>query len=234
MSDSLLENTENLDEPSDTFESDVSERPFQLPEKFWDPETEQIRTEALVKSYVELERKLGSSAAPSIPETPDHYEIQIENEFLTHDSEVNARLHQAGFNQEQAQLVYDLAAERLMPMITEVAAMFEAENEIERLSREFGGPDKWRVVSRQIDSWGRSSLPEHIYNALSTTSDGVLAMHKMMINGEPGLLREGADTNGGPSEQELKEMMRSPDYWRDQDPRAVARVREGFRQLYKD
>ena len=35
-------------------------RPPGVPEKFWDREAGAIRTDALLKSYVELERKLGS------------------------------------------------------------------------------------------------------------------------------------------------------------------------------
>jgi hypothetical protein len=239
MSDSLLGVAVDLDcqaekETPGIPEAMETQRPAEIPEKFWDPATEQVRTDALVKSYIELERKLGSLSDRNVPETSDDYQVEIGNEFLANDPEVNARLHEAGFSQEQAQLVYDLASERLLPMINEVAAVFEADNEVERLVRQFGGSEKWRVVSRQIDAWGRSRLPEHVYNALSTTSDGVLAMHKMMNSGEPGMLREGANTESGPSEQELKELMRNPSYWRDQDAKVVERVREGFRQLYGD
>ncbi len=39
------------------------DRPSGVPEKFWNPETSAIRTEALLKSYLELERKLGSGMA---------------------------------------------------------------------------------------------------------------------------------------------------------------------------
>jgi hypothetical protein len=35
-------------------------RPAHIPEKFWDPETKSIRTEALLQSYGELEKKVGA------------------------------------------------------------------------------------------------------------------------------------------------------------------------------
>ena len=41
------------------------------------------------------------------------------------------RLHEAGFSTAQAQLVYDLAAERLLPLIAEAAGQFEAEGGID-------------------------------------------------------------------------------------------------------
>ena len=42
------------------------ERPEHVPEKFWDPAAGQLRTEALLKSYLELERRLGTGA-PDAP-----------------------------------------------------------------------------------------------------------------------------------------------------------------------
>jgi capsid protein len=91
-------------------------RPAGLPDKFWDEKNGQVRLDALVKSYLELERKLGS-AGRDIPPGPDHYKVEVKSELLSPDPDVNRRLHAAGFSQEQAQLVYDLACDRLMPMI---------------------------------------------------------------------------------------------------------------------
>src|SRR3954465_11008039 len=39
----------------------VPARPADVPEKFWDAAAGTVRTEALLKSYAELERKLGSA-----------------------------------------------------------------------------------------------------------------------------------------------------------------------------
>ncbi len=114
-----------------------------IPEKFRDPRTGALRVEALLKSYLELERATSRRIAPpgddspeedrqrwrralGVPETPDAYEITPAQELCGPDPEVNARLHAAGFTCRQAQLVYDLAAERLLPLIAEAAAEFEA------------------------------------------------------------------------------------------------------------
>jgi len=164
----------------------------------------------------------------------DDYEIAIEGDLITPDPEINARLLDAGFTQDQAQVVYDLAAERLMPMVSEMAAEFEAHNQISRLADHFGGEAKWRETSRQLGQWGKSNFPEEVYAALSSTYEGVLALHNMMTKGEPGLLDGAAATGGGLSESGLREMMNDPRYWRDHDPAIADKVRNGFRSLFPD
>ena len=216
------------------FETEASQRPSDVPEKFWDAERGELRADALVKSYVELERKLGRPAENTPPATPEDYQISVDNELLVSDSEVNKRLHAAGFSQEQAQVVYDLAAERLPPVIAEVASMFEAETQLGHLKKHFGGEERWRETARQIEAWGLSRLPKPVFEALSTTYDGVLAIHRMMSGEEPGLLHQGITADGTPTESQLKEMMRDPRYWRDQNPGFVEKVRAGFRNLYRE
>lgn len=211
-----------------------SRRPPHLPDKFWDERTQQVRIEALIKSYIDLERKLGG-AVQGLPPVPDSYDISVRDDLFAVDPDVNSRLREAGFSSEQAQLVYDLACDRLLPMINELAALFEAESQLERLQEHFGGKDRWREVARQIDAWGRAHLPRRVFEALATTFEGVVTLHRMMTDGdEPGLLRDGGAISAVPTDAELKGMMRDPRYWRDQDPAHVARVREGFRRLYGD
>ncbi len=211
---------------------EIPQRPHDIPEKFWDSERGDMRTEALLKSYIELERKLGSIASLDVPPSPEEYGLELDDPLLQSDPEINARLHAAGFTRQQAQLVYDLATERLTPMIAEVAAVFEADSQIARLVDHFGGAEKWREASRQIAAWGKSSLPSQVFEALATTSEGVLAMHRMMTEREPALVHGGSTASATPSEAELKEWMRDPRYWRDQDASFIDKVRQGFRKLY--
>jgi hypothetical protein len=212
----------------------ISKRPPNLPDKFWDERRGEIRLDALIKSYLDLERKLGG-AQRIVPDRPDDYAISVRDDILTIDPAVNQRLHQAGFSQDQAQLVYDLACDHLLPMIGELAALFEADSQLERLERHFGGRDRWREMARQINAWGRSHLPRRVFETLATTFEGVITMHKMMTGGdEPGLIRENGGLAANPSDADLRTMMRDPRYWRDQDPAYVAKVREGFRRLYQD
>jgi hypothetical protein len=204
-------------------------RPEYLPEKFWDAAKGEARIETLARSYAELERKLGAGAG--VPADPAGYRIETRDDMVMADPEVNALLHQAGFTQAQAQVVYDLAADRLLPLVGEIAAEFEAARQGERLARHFGGEARWRELARQIAAWGRASLPASAFEALSATYEGVLAMHRMMASGEPGLAR--GDAAARPvSEDSLRQKMRDPRYWRDRDPALHAEVAEGFRRLY--
>ncbi len=209
-----------------------SARPDGISEKFWDPDKGEVRTETLIKSYRELERKLGGLDGRGVPETAEDYEIETEDELLAPDPEVNEILHAAGFTQAQAQTVYSLAAERLLPMVNEMAAEFEAQNQIGRLEDHFGGEEKWRETSRQLDQWGKAHFPDEVFSALSTTYEGVLALHNMMAKGEPGLVDAGNAGGGGLSESGLREMMNDPRYWRGQDPAFAARVGNGFKALF--
>jgi len=222
-------------------------RPADIPEKFWDAETGTLRVDALLKSYRELERRLSQRAAPpaadatpedlqrfrqamGIPDTPDGYCINAPHDLCCSDPEVNRRLHAAHFSNAQAQLVYDLAAERLLPLIAEAAAQFEADRQREKLHAHFGGEERFRQVAAQLAAWGRAKLPAPVFEALSSTAEGVLALEQMMRKEEPGLSREAAPPAAA-SEAELRAMMRDPRYWRTREPEFVRRVTEGFRRL---
>ncbi|MBI2234339.1 MAG: hypothetical protein HYU57_05020, partial [Micavibrio aeruginosavorus] len=135
--------TDNLLTPEIETGDEKTMKPDTLPEKFWDEKTGEIRLDELIKSYIALERKLSSlPSAPQIPATPDDYCINCDHGLFVPDTDLNARLHKGGFTQEQVQTVYDLAAERLVPMILEIAGEFRADREVERLAAAFGGPEK--------------------------------------------------------------------------------------------
>lgn len=222
-------------------------RPAEVPQKFWDEAAGQLRVDALLKSYIELERRMAQRVAPpaddatdedrarwrallGIPETPDAYELTPPHAMITPDPDVNRRLHEAGFTPRQAQLVYDLAAERLLPLIAEAAADFEAGKQLERLRAHFGGEERFRRVAGQLSAWGRANLPEEVFTALSATAEGVIALSRMMEAKEPPMARD-AEMERGADEGELRKLMRDPRYWRSREPDFVKRVTDGFRKL---
>lgn len=214
---------------------DVSEvpRPDHIPEKFWNADQGTIRAEELLKSYGELERRFGEGS-PTVPESPDEYELEMPADGISPDEEVNTRLHAAGFSQEQAQLVYDLAHEKLAPLMAQMGSALKSETDISQLEAQFGGKAKWQEASRQIKAWGQSALTAETFNALSASVDGVKTMHRMMKTDEPALIGNRSGVPGGRSEADLKQMMKDPRYWRDQDPGYVEQVRKGFQSLYPD
>src|SRR5919205_4614295 len=101
--DPMTEDSAALAEPA----AEVPQRPAEVPEKFWDAASGTLRTEALLKSYMELERKLGSvgqdegergeAARARLlemlgrPPSAEDYAIRPPHEALAPDPEVNAR-----------------------------------------------------------------------------------------------------------------------------------------------
>ena len=135
----------------------------------------------------------------------------------------------------QAADLWERAGQRdtaILPLIREVAAQYQAEREIERLQAEFGGPEGWRTVSRQILTFARANLPPAAVDGLAASYDGVMALHRMMTAGEPALGRAAGTREGGADEAELRKLMRDPRYWRDRDPALLAKVAAGFERLY--
>lgn len=212
------------------------------------PLSVEMGPEALLRVCRELEARLQAlSAVPGtgsgederrsfdrlrgVPDDPGGYCITCHHPLLASDPDVNARLHRCGFTGEQAQLVYDLAAERVLPILEQMAEEYESECQVARLVHHFGGEDRWREVNRQITAWGRANLSRDVLDALSRTAEGVIALHRMMSNPEPGIGRSsGAGVSA--SEDDVRSLMRDPRYWRDRDPAVVRRVSEGFRRLY--
>lgn len=232
---------------TETPTSVVAGRPSGVPEKFWDAQKKEIRTEALLSSYLALEKKLARMMpAPEtpedkirvlkslgMPETPDDYQVTLSNDLLSVDPEMNARLHGKGFTLEQVQEVYDLASEKLVPLILEIAAEFQAEREIERLVEAFGGPARWQEMARQLQDYGQKALPKAAFDGLACSYDGVMALYKMMQkdSGLPPMRGDLVDA-GAADDASLRKMMQDPRYWRERNPAFIAQVSAGFEKLY--
>jgi hypothetical protein len=225
--------------------------PVPIPEKFRDPQTGAVRTEALLRAYLDLEKRMHAMVrvpgegctdeevcafrrAMGIPDAPDGYAIEVRHEMLASDPEINARLHQAGFTPAQAQLVYDLAHDRVLPTIARLGEEYETRRHLDRLKDHFGGDSRWSEAARQVAAWGRANLPEEVYAALSRSPEGVIAMERMMASGEPAMGRQPGAREEAPDEAELKRMMQDPRYWKTRDPAFIDKVSAGFRRLYGD
>ncbi len=230
-------------------ENPIVKRPADIPEKFWDADAGSLRTETLLKSYIELERKLGTMVpipngddpngrhklqrALGKPETADDYKIDAPHDLITSDPAINAKLHEAGLSSEQAQLVYDLAAEHLVPLVEEANQEAGREHERSQLSAHFGGEQKWQAIAPQIKTWAQANLTDEVYESLGSSSEGVIAIYHMMQAREPNVISEAAIPATKTDERQLSTMMRDPRYWRDRDPTFVAEVTAGFKRLYE-
>lgn len=212
-----------------------------VPDKFKNPKTGCINIEDLLKAYLALEKKVGnrqkllpSSPNGTMPNSPEEYDIVMKNPNLIMDKEINRRLFELGFTNEQLQAVYDLAAEKIIPLLNELSADFRADKEMAELEKEFGGADGFNTVARQISAWGEKNLNPDIFNALSTSKDGIMTIYKMMNEGaEPPIMQPIAKKSESVNEESLRALMRDPKYWKKQDPAFLKRVEEGFKRLYK-
>jgi len=173
------------------------------------------------------------------PEGPDGYCIVCRHPAVGADPEVNRRLHEAGFSQEQAQLLYDLAYERLLPILQAAEGGGEGgadpgrDSHLADLVAHFGGEGRWRQLAPQLSTWGRRMLPAEAFEVLTSTAEGVKALHRLMIaQGEPNLGGGAPATDERPDEAQLKKMIQDPRYWKSRDPAFIARVSDGFSRLY--
>lgn len=231
----------------------IGTKPASLPDKFWDGKNNAVRLGALVNSYRELERKL-SGMVPSpetqegrlrlnrltgVPETADGYDIKCDHGFFHADPDINRKFHEKNFTLEQVQTAYDIAAEKFVPLIIEMSEEYKADREVEKLVSAFGGKEKWQEVSRQLLAFGKKNLPPETLQSLTGSFEGVMMLHRMM-KGE--IEKDGIATNqngldglaGHNPEDDLKEMMRDPRYWRDRDPSFVSKVTDGFKNIYSE
>jgi hypothetical protein len=220
-----------------------------VPEKFRDPRTGEIRVDLLVKSYRALEQKLaGMVAVPGddsdddsrlrfhralgVPDSPDGYQITLANPALSADAEVNRRLHEAGFTPAQAQLVYDLACDHVVPQLSRMAGEYRLRGERDRLLQRYGGEARFAETARALEAWGQRNLPESVFNALASSYEGICALESMMQNDDPALTRGAIGGDAALSEDQLVGMMRDPRYWKKRDPEFLAKVTDGFKRLY--
>lgn len=220
-----------------------------VPEKFRDPQTGTIRVDLLVKSYRALEQKLaGMVAVPGddsdddarlrfhramgVPDSPDGYEITLANPALSTDADVNRRLHEAGFTPAQAQLVYDLACDHVVPQLHRMAGEYRVRGERDRLLQRYGGEARFAETARALEAWGKRNLSESAFNALASSYEGIVALESMMQNGDPALTRGAGGSDAALSEDQLVGMMRDPRYWKKRDPEFLTKVTDGFKRLY--
>lgn len=80
-------------------------------------------------------------------------------------------------------------------------------------------------------AYGEKELPADVLDNLSSSYEGVIALHNMMKGAEP-TISSSENIISNSSEREVQQMMRDPKYWRDKDPSFVAEVTEKFKNLY--
>ncbi len=231
----MKQNAENLlEQPSGNAPVSISGKPQGLPDKFFDAATGTVKLDELIAAYNELafrDDNLVEGNLRTLPESYDKYDIKIPSPYLERDDEVLKRMFEKKFTNEQAQLVYDLANERVLPYIEEMTVNFEAARQIEKLVSYFGSRERFNEISRQLSAWAKQNLNPQVYDALASTSEGVVALYQMMSSKEPGLVKD-SPLPEELSEETLRKMMEDPRYWRDHDKSYVSKITSGFEKLY--
>ena len=212
----------------------LKETEIKIPEKFLD-EDGKLKTDDLLKSYLALEKKMSETkpVAEQIPKSAADYKIVSKNELIESDPEINEILFQHGFTNEQAQVVYDLAVDKILPVMQEMVEDIATDRELQDLEEEFGGAEQFNTIARQISAWAEKNLDADTFNALAKTKNGILTLYRMMQGKiESPLIQGRGRVSTMDDEETLKKLMQNPKYWRDQDPELLKRVEAGFKRLY--
>ena len=214
-----------------------------IPEKFLNKDGT-LNTDALLKSYIELEKKIGTmvsvpdsnsddasrakfNRAIGVPESSSEYPTNQ----LFDDEELREKFFEIGLTSTQVEKIYQIAEEFLSPVLTELFDVQNESNAIAELKNFFGTTEKMNDALRAINTFGQKYLPRDAFDILCSTPQGIQGVYKMMQSMEPTVHTDDNDIKNL-SDAELRRMMRDPKYWRDYDPEYVRKIENGFKKLY--
>ena len=214
-----------------------------IPEKFVNKDGS-LNTDALLKSYYELEKKIGAmisvpdanaddstrakfNRAIGVPEKPDEYPSSA----LFDDDALREKFFEIGLTSTQIEKLYSIAEEFLSPVLSDLFDMQNETSAFAELEKFFGGTEKMYDAFRAIKTFGERYLPRDAFDALCATPQGIRSVYAMMQSMEPSVQTDDLPSQNL-SDAELRRMMRNPKYWRDHDAEYVRKIENGFRKLY--
>ncbi len=214
-----------------------------IPEKFLNNDGT-LNTDALLKSYRELEKKIGTmvsvpatdadadarkkfNRAIGVPESASEYPTNQ----LFDDDALREKFFEIGLTSPQVEQIYQIAEEFLSPVLNDLFDMQNEASAITELKKFFGGTEKMNAALHAINSFGEKFLPRDAFDALCASPQGICSVYQMMQSMEPSVQTDDADAKNL-SDAELRRMMRDPKYWRDMDPEYVRKIENGFKKLY--
>ena len=214
-----------------------------IPEKFLNNDGT-LNADALMKSYSELERKIGTmvtiptadsdesvrvkfNRAIGVPENASEYPT---NE-LYDDENVRQKFFEIGLTKKQVEKIYDIANEFLSPLISDLFSLQSETKSVNELKSFFGGTEKMNDALRAINAFGEKFLPHDAFAELCATPQGIQSIYKMMQSMEPDVQTDKNETQNL-TDSDLRRMMRDPKYWRDNDTEYIRKIENGFKKLY--
>ena len=215
-----------------------------VPEKFQN-EDGTLNAQALLKSYAELEKKIGGMiTVPAddsdsetrakfmrsigVPESADEYSIPA---LFEGEESIKERFLEIGLSKPQAEAVARMAEEILSPAIGQIFAATHEKESMDELEKFFGGLDKMTAAMAEINSYAEKHFSEDTIDALCSNVDGIKTIYNMMQASEP-VVQTGASGKTSVTEADLRQMMKDPRYWRDNDVEYIRKIESGFRRLY--
>ena len=214
-----------------------------VPEKFLD-ENGELNTNALIKSYCELEKKMGTMVAVPNEDSDDSVKQKFNHaigvpdnaseyptNYLLDDESVREKFHQIGLTSKQVEQIYNIAEEFLHPTLQNIFQIQSQTNAINELKKFFGSSEKMEDALKEINAFGEKFLPKDAFEELCSTPQGIQGIYKMMQSMEPEVFTNKNESENL-SDDALRTMMKDPKYWRDQDPEYVRKIENGFKKLY--
>jgi len=216
---------------------------MEIPEKFQNDDGT-LNTDALIKSYSELEKKIGTMIsvptedsdnesrekfmhAIGVPKTANEYPSSP----LFDDETIREKFFDAGLTPKQVEKIYSIAEEFLSPALSDIFSLRHESESIAELKRFFGNEDKMKDALIEINAFGEKFLPAEAFESLCATPQGIQSIYKMMQSIEPDVTT-GNSTSEKLSDFDLRRMMQDPKYWRDHDLEYVRKIETGFKKLY--
>lgn len=193
-------------------EQAASERPENVPEKFWDSEKGEVRLDDALKSYSELEKRFGSFTG-----APEEYAIGLSEELTEQGVEIDKDdpmleaatkfAQDAGMSQEGFNGMLNLYAMNQL-------AMQKAEQEAMVADIASLGDNADRRINN-LTQWANKNMPADLaegFKDMAVSSDAVKAMEQMvsMTRAAPIQANEAAPV-GGVTQAEVNQMQFAKD-----------------------
>lgn len=214
-----------------------------IPEKFLNSDGS-LNSDALIKSYSELEKKIGTMVSVPTSESDDSVRRKFNraigvpesaSEYPTNeiydDENLRQKFLDIGLTTKQVEKIYEIANEFLSPVISDLFSVQNETGAMNELKNFFGGTEKMTEALRAINSFGEKFLPHDAFDALCSTPQGIQSVYKMMQSMEPDVKTDSAAVENL-TDSDLRRMMRDPKYWRDGDAEYIRKIENGFKKLY--
>jgi len=196
-------------EPETT--SEIASRPEHVPEKFWDAEKGEIRTEAALKSYGELEKRFGAFKG-----APDKYEAILSEELIAEGVSIDESdpiLEVAKEFAKSSNMSQEGFAGMLNLYATQKLAESKAQDQALQAEIASLGDDADRRINSMLQ-WASANMDAELlegFKDMAVSAPAIKAMEKMVSMTRNAPVMPSNANGAGLSESEVKEMQFAKD-----------------------